>query len=145
MKKLILLIIPILINCCTYHNIDINQETDNNEGKAFLNKFYHKISDRDFEGVDAMVADTLKHLAGSHGISKMVKFINTKAGAYKHYEIVNNYIRSITGSTSETSYDYKLKVTYEKGSIDETIGLKKENGSVIKLNSYYANSDLLVQ
>jgi hypothetical protein len=144
MKKLILLIIPILIYSCTSNNIYINRESDNKEGKIFLNEFYKKIADTNFEAVDSMVGDSLKQLAGTNGISKMVKFINNKVGNYKSYTIDDHYIRCVTGDNNQISYNYKLKVTYDKGIIDEIIGFKKENGSEIKINSYHANSDLLI-
>jgi hypothetical protein len=91
-----------------------------------------------------MVGDSLKQLAGTNGISKMVKFINNKVGNYKSYSIDDHYIRCVTGDDNQISYNYKLKVTYDKGLIDEIIGFKKQNGSKIKINSYHANSDLLI-
>jgi len=144
MKKLILLIIPILIYSCTSNNVYINRESDNKEGKIFLNKFYKKIADKNFEAVDSMVGDSLKQLAGNNGISKMAQFINNKVGNYKSYTIDDHYIRCVTGDNNQIFYNYKLKVTYDKGIIDEIIGFRKLNGSEIKINSYHANSDLLI-
>jgi hypothetical protein len=144
MKKLVFLIIPVLMYSCTFNNVYINRETDNNDGKAFLNQFYKKIANGNFQDVDSMVGDSLKQLAGTNGISKMVKFINNKVGNYKSYSIDDYYIRCVTGDNNQTSYNYKLKVAYDKGIIDEIIGFKKQNGSEIKINSYHANSDLLI-
>jgi len=144
MKKLILLIIPFLIYSCTSNNVYINRESDNNEGKIFLNKFYNKIADKNFEAVDSMVGDSLKQLAGTNGISEMAKFISNKVGYYKSYTIDDHYIRCVTGDNNQISYNYKLKITYDKGIIDEIIGFRKQNGSEIKINSYHANSDLLI-
>ena len=144
MKKLPLLIIATLIYSCTSNNVYINQEPDNDEAKIFLNKFYKKIVDKNFEAVDSMVGDSLKQLAGTNGISKMVKFINNKVGNYKSYTIDDYYIRCIIGDNNQISYNYKLKVIYDKGIIDEIIGFRKQNGLEIKINSYHANSDLLI-
>ncbi|MBB6129402.1 hypothetical protein [Mucilaginibacter lappiensis] len=144
MKNLILLIILVSVTSCTFNNVAINQEADNKDGKAFLNEFYGKINTRDFEGAEVMIGDSLKKMAGDHGISKMLQFINTKVGNYKSYKIADLYIRSITGNVNETSYNYKLKVKYQKGTIDEIIGFKRQNGKSIKINSYHAYSDLLI-
>ena len=146
MKKvmLILMFLILLTYACTNNNVYINREQDNNEGKAFLNKFYSNVLNKNYEGVDGMVGDSLRQLAGNNGISKMVKFIDSKVGNYKSYIIDDRYIRCVTGSDNQTSYNYKLEVTYDKGTIDEIIGFKKQNGSGIKINSYHANSDLLI-
>lgn len=130
---------------CTFNNVYINRAEDNKDGKAFLSKFYANIANKNFGGVDAMVGDSLKKLAGVNGISKMVKFINKKVGNYKSYSIDDYYIRCIRGSDNQISYNYKLKVIYDKGTVEEIVGFKKENGSTPKLNSYHANSDLLMQ
>ena len=148
MKKALLYSVLItsmfLTGACTFNNVYLNREDDNSEGKVFLNKLYSNITNKNYEGVDEMVGDSLKQLAGSNGISKMMKFINSKVGNYKSYIIDDYYIRCVTGSNNETSYNYKLKVIYDKGTIDEIIGMRKQNGTGIKINSYHANSDLLV-
>ncbi len=133
-----------LTGACTFNNVAINQEADNQDGKVFLNEVYKKISTKDFDEVDTLVGDSLKQLAGSHGISKLLKFINTKVGSCKNYKISDLYIRNIAGNTNEISYNYKLKVTYQKGTIDEIIGFRRQNGGSIKINSYHAYSDLLI-
>ena len=69
MKILILFTITFLIYSCTYHSVSMNGETDNKDGKACLNKFYAAIGDEKFDSVDSTVGDSLKQLAGSHGIS----------------------------------------------------------------------------
>jgi hypothetical protein len=140
----LLIIVIFLIGACTFNNVYINREEDNKEGKVFLNKFYSNVINENYKSVDGMVGDSLKQLAGANGISKLVKFINMKVGKCKSYTIDDHYIRCQTGSNNETSYNYKLKVTYDKGIIDEIIGFKKQNGSDIKINSYHANSDLLM-
>ena len=142
---IILMASAVFMYSCTYSNIYINRETDNNDGKVFLNNIYQEIANKNFDGIDAVVSDSLKNLAGANGISKLAAFINRKVGNYKSYEIADYYIRCVTGSTNQISYNYKLKVTYEKGIVDEIVGLRKENGSSIKLNSYHANSDLLIK
>jgi hypothetical protein len=145
MKNFVLLVMLILINSCTFNNVTINHEADNKDGKVFLNEFYKKIGVKNFEAVDVMVGDSLKQLAGNNGVSKILQFINTKVGNYKSYKIADLYIRSITGNVNETSYNYKLKVTYQKGTIDEIIGFKRQNRGIIKINSYHAYSDLLIK
>ena len=146
MKKVMLILMSLILltYACTNSNVYINRQQDNDEGKAFLNKFYSNVINKNYESVDGMVGDSLKQLAGTNGISKMVKFINSKVGNYKNYIIDDHYIRCVTGSDNQTSYNYKLKVTYDKGTIDEIIGFKKQNDSDIKINSYHANSDLLI-
>ncbi len=134
----------LLIYSCTYNNIYINRKVDNNEGKLFLKNFYSNIANKQFDSIDNMISDSLKKLAGVNGISHMVKYIYSKAGNYKSYVIDDYYVKCITGDVNETSYNYKLKVVYDRGVIDEIIGLGKHNGSKIKVNSYHANSDLLI-
>ncbi|HWZ02889.1 MAG TPA: hypothetical protein VNX40_04710 [Mucilaginibacter sp.] len=149
MKKsavyLLFTIIFLAIFSCTYHNVYINGEEDNKDGITLLNKFYNHIANKNLDSVDAIVSDSLKLMAGSNGISKMVVFINKKVGDYKSYKIEDHYIRRTTGSTNETSYNYKLKVTYDKGDVDEIVGFIRKDKSTIKLNSYHANSDLLMK
>jgi hypothetical protein len=140
----ILITLIFLLGSCTHNNVYINRLQDNVEGKVFLKKFYSNIENKNYEDVDQMVGDSLKQLAGTYGISNMVKYINSKVGNYKGYIIEDYYVRCITGSVNETSYNYKLKVMYDKGTIDEIIGFKKRNGSAITINSYHANSDLLI-
>ncbi len=140
-----MLLITFLGSSCTYNNVYVNREEDNNNGKIFLNKFYANIADKNYEAVDGLVGDSLKQLAGANGVSKMLKLINNKVGNYKSYTIDDHYTQCITGSKNEISYNYKLKVTYDKGIVDEIIGFKKPNGGEVKLNSYHANSDLLIQ
>lgn len=148
MKKILFFAILVasifLTGGCTFNNVYLNKEEDNSEGKVFLNKFYSNVTNKKYEKIDEMVNDSLSQLTGINGISKMVKFMHTKLGNYKSYVINDYYIRRITGSNNETSYNYKLKVTYDNGTIDEIIGLKKQNESEIKINSYHANSDLLI-
>jgi uncharacterized protein (UPF0297 family) len=133
-----------LIQSCTSNNIYINREQDKREGKIFLDKLYANINNKNYNAIDGMVGDSLKHLAGPSAISDMVKFINKKVGNYKSYKIDDSYFRCVTGDNSEISFNYKLKVVYEKGIIDEIVGFKKNDGSAIKINSYHANSDLLI-
>ena len=147
MKKLIptLLLFVFFSTECTYNNVYINREDDNIEGKTYLKKIYQDIEAKNFDHLDAMVSDSLKQLAGPNGVSKLVVYINRKVGNYKSYIVVDRYIRAVTGSNNEISYNYKLKVTYDKGIIDEVIGFKKQNGSAIKIYTYHANSDLLMR
>jgi len=148
MKRTVLCLLTIWVICltisCTSNNIYINREQDKREGKILLDKFYANINSKNYDAVDGMVGDSLKHLAGPSGISGMTKFINGKVGNYKDYKIVDMYIRCVIGDNNEKSYNYKLKVTYDKGVIDEIIGFKQQDGSDIKINSYHANSDLLI-
>jgi len=133
-----------LVSSCTFTSSYLNRDDDNNDGKAFLHDFYNKIDSNNYAGIDAIVSDSLKQMAGVNGITKMVKFIALKAGKYKSYNIDDKYIKAVTGSINKTSYNYKLSVTYDKGVITEIIGMEKQNGSKIKLHSYHANSDLLI-
>ena len=98
-----------------------------------------------YKSIDNAVDDSLKKIAGVNGISKMVKFINIKIGRYKSYEIDDQYIVFPDGENGEISYNYKLRVVYDKGIIDEIIGFRKKNGSKMRINSYHANSDLLIR
>ncbi len=141
----ILLVTILGVSACTFNSTYINREADNNEGKVFLKRFYANVAHNNYQGLDDMVGDSLRQLAGPHGLGELVKRINSKVGSYKGYTIDDQYIRCTTGGNNETSYNYKLKVTYEKGTVDEIIGFKKQNGSEIKLNSYHANSDLLMK
>jgi len=147
MKKLalIFMVLTLLTYACTYSNIYLNRENDDTEGRAVVKKFYENVAQKNYQAIDYMVSDSLKQLAGAEVVSKLIKFINSKVGNYKSYTIVDRYIRRVTGSNNETSYNYKLKVTYDKGVVDEIVGFRKQNGPEIKMNSYHANSDLLMK
>ncbi|MBB6499357.1 hypothetical protein [Pedobacter cryoconitis] len=139
------LILIVSLTCaCTYNNVYLNREEDNNEGKVLLKKFYSNVINENYRGVDEMVGSSIKILGGPHVVRKLVKFINSKVGKCKGYTIEDRYIRRTTGSINETSYNYKLKVTYDKGTINEVIGFIKRDGSESKINAYQANSDLLM-
>lgn len=147
MKKLVLISTIgalFIITACTHNNVYINRKVDNDEGKMFLDKFYSRVADKDYSTISAMVSDSLKHLVGTDGLDKLLKFIYKKVGSYKSYNIDDFYIRTTIGSNNETTYHYKLKVAYEGGIVEEIIGFKKQAGSKIKINSYHANSDLLI-
>ncbi|XHR97247.1 hypothetical protein ACFJIV_11685 [Mucilaginibacter sp. UC70_90] len=141
---LVLTLLSVTLVWCTFNNVRINMAEDNNDGKAFLNVYYSKIKAKDYKGVDNMLSDSLKRLAGNNGFSKLLKFINSKVSTYNSYKIEDYYVKRITGSMNEISYNYKLKVTYQKGTTEEIIGFKRLNGGVIKVNSYHAYSDLLI-
>lgn len=87
----------------------------------------------------------MKKNVGPHAISGIARLIVKKVGKYKNYKIVDHYNQYITGSTNITSYNYRLKVTYDKGVIDEILGFKKDKGPEAGLYLYRANSDLLMQ
>ena len=59
MKKivfyLVLAITSILAIECTFNNVYINRETDNNDGKVMLNKFYNQIANKNFDATDPML------------------------------------------------------------------------------------------
>ena len=148
MKKrftLTLMSLMLFMYACTYSGVYINRDNDDAEGRSVVRRFYADVAQKNYRGIDSLVSDSLKQLAGADGVNKIVKFINNKVGNYKSYEIVDRYIRRVTGSNNETSYNYKLKVTYDKGVIDEILGFRKQNGPEIKMNSYHANSDLLMK
>lgn len=140
----VLTFISIAFTQCTFNNVSINAAEDNVDGKAFLNIYYSKIKAKDYSSVENMLSDSLKRLARNNGFSKMLKYINSKVSTYDNYKVEDYYVRRITGSVNEISYNYKLKVTYQKGTTEEIIGFKKLNGGVIKVNSYHAYSDLLI-
>ena len=149
MKKLMIafLLSPVIYFTvsCTFNAVYVNRPEDNSEGKVFLKRFYSNVKNEDYKQIDGMINDSLFQLYGRQGISTMIKFMHTKVGNYKSYVIDDYYIRRITGSSNMTYYNYKLKVKYDKGTIDEIIGFRKYNLSEIKINSYHANSDLLIK
>lgn len=140
-----LMFIVVILCSCTYNNIYINRAADNNDGQKVVKKIYDEIAAKSFEHLDTMMSDSLKKLAGPNAISKLAGYINKKVGNYKSYVLDDSYIRSIVGSDNNISYNYKLRVTYDKGVIQEIIGLSKINGSAIKITAYRANSDLLMK
>jgi len=149
MKKISLLFVfatsILLMSNCTFNSTYINREEDNREGEEFVNKFYKNVASKNLTALDTMVSDTLKKIAGPDGISKLITLINTKVGDYKTDSIADHYVTRTTGSNNFTSYNYKVKVTYSKGVVDEIIGLRKMDNGQVKLTSYHANSDLLIK
>lgn len=140
----LLIIVSFAFTRCTFNNVRINAAEDNKDGKAFLNIYYSKIKAKDYNSVENMLSDSLKRLEINNEFSKMLKFINSKVSTYNSYKIEDYYVRRITGSVNEISYNYKLKVLYNKGATEEIIGFKKINNEPIKINSYHAYSDLLI-
>ena len=130
---------------CTFNNVNLNKKEDDIEGQKFLVHFYSKVAGRNYSDIDSLVSDSLKSLADTNGISKMVKFINNKVGNYKGYAIDDCYIIHVAGTEDEVSYNYKLKVRYDKGVIEEIIGFRSKDGLKLLINSYHANSDLLIR
>jgi hypothetical protein len=148
MKKLLLFVflnISFAFISCTYHNIYINREQDNLEGKEFLKKFYSNIHDKNYMALDSMASDSLKHLSGPDALSKLVRLINKKVGEYKSYSIIDVYNRAIIGSNSVISFNYKLSVKYDSGTVEEIVGFGKHDDIEIKMNSYHANSNLFMK
>ena len=70
-------------------------------------------------------------------------------GKYKSYTIDDFYSRHVTDN-NHISYNYKLKVTYKRGIIEEIIGFTKLNVSEIKIHHimqiqiYYFNNHLFL-
>jgi len=147
MKKLIFigLLIAGLASGCRYNNVYINREEDNNDGKKIVKEIYDNVASGNFNELDVLTSDSLKRLVGQNGVSKLAHYINKKVGKFKSYDINDFYIRSVVGSNNIISYNYKLKVVYEKGVIDEVIGLVKIADSPIRISAYRANSDLLIK
>lgn len=139
-----LIIVVLFTVSCTFTSTRINNEADNDDGKDFLGVFYYSIGNKNFNAVDTLVSDSLKKIAGADGVSKIVKFINKKAGAYKGYDIVDHYITHISGSINETGYNYKLIVSYEKGIVNELVTLRKEGYKPIRMIGYHAYSNLFI-
>ena len=144
-KRISYILIILLTAACKFNNEYINREKDNNDGKAFLKQLYFDIKSKRYLSVDSLISDSLRIIANGNGVSQLLKTINSKAGNYKSFVIQDYHIRSVSGSINETSYIYKLKVFYDKGQIDEIVGLKRQNDSPIKINSYHAYSNLLIQ
>lgn len=143
--NLLLMGLTVLLCSCNFNKVYINREEDRKEGQAFLDRFYDDIRTKNYARMDEIPTDSLKQLAGPNGISKLAKFINQKVGDYRGHSVDDAYIRRISGSRDETSYNFKLSVAYDRGTAQEIVGFKKENGSAIGLNSYRANSDLLMR
>jgi hypothetical protein len=114
------------------------------DGKAFLEAFYLEIDNQNFSKIDDMITDSLRQLAGKNGLSKLVKTINEKVGNYKGHSVDGYFFNGKIDDIGQLTYHYKLDVMYDKGDVVETFGLKKTK-SGIKLNSYHANSDLLIK
>jgi hypothetical protein len=140
-----LLVSYFFLSSCTFHSQYINRKDDNLKGQSFLNRFYAAIAKNDYASLDAMTSDTLKKMSSPNAISKIVRFVHSKVGGFKKFEISDFYNKSLTGSSEETEFNYKLKVFYDNGMVDEIIAFKQSNGSPIKIYAYHANSDLLIK
>lgn len=81
---IILVLLNVLTSACTFNNVTINKEEDKRDGKLFSNKSYSNVNQKNYNNLDGMVGDSLKLLAGSDGVSKLTKFINSKVGNYKN-------------------------------------------------------------
>ena len=130
---------------CTYHNVAIDDEKDKFKGVTFTKSFYKKLNNKDFNSINKLVSDTLLNMIGDTGIQKLTSYINFKLGKL----IEQNEIKVTTKRIEDTNitifYLVKVKVKYEKGIIDEVLGLKQLNNDEIKIISYNAYSDLLVK
>jgi len=149
MKKAFLhlawIIVIVSISSCTFNRTYINSADDNREGEQFVNQFYSNVAGQKLMAIDSMVSDTLRKVAGPNGISKLVTLIHNKAGDYKTDSIADHYITRSSGSDNFTSYNYKIKVTYANGVVDEMIGMRKSDKGKVEMVAYHANSDILLK
>ena len=141
--KLYFLLIICFLSACTFNHVDINRHEDIQEGKQFLIGFYKNVKNERFDSLDLIASDTLKKVIGLNGISKIATTVNDKLGRFKEFTISDSYTQRLVGSSNETLYKYKLKIAYEKGIIDEVVGLKKDKKAVIQVISYNVYSNLL--
>jgi len=130
---------------CNFSNTYLNDPKDNEQGLNFLNQFYQKVKLKEKDQLDKLSSDTLKNLAGPNGLSKITTFIFEKLGNYRSYGIVDYKIARTTGTINRCIFNYKLKVVYENGTIDETISFKEEKDRSLKILSYNVYSDRLTE
>ncbi|TKC60135.1 hypothetical protein FBD94_14560 [Pedobacter hiemivivus] len=135
----------LIISACTFSRTYVDRADDIQEGKQCVNNFYNSVSNKNYAALDLMTSGALVNTAGKNAVSKIVKLINRKVGNYKSYLIVDSNTVRTSGSSNKIIYRFKIKVTYEDGVVDEQVGLEKLETSDIKVMSYYANSDLLIQ
>jgi len=141
---LFLLAMTTFITDCKSVKGNLDQQDDIAEGKVFVSRFYSAIKNKNFDGLDEMVSDTLKKIVGPKGISHIASTINSKVGDYRNYTITRSHTQQFKSSENEIVYNYMLQVTYEKGVIVEALNLKKTKQSAIKVIAYNVYSDLLV-
>ena len=144
-KFLFLVIIAFGSVSCSFKKVRLNDPKDNQDGLNFVSKFYKAVSDHSFSEINKFRTDSLKKFTGENGLTSLLKTINIKAGSFQKFEEVAHYNMAIDDGKPVVLYNYKIKVTYDKGVVLETIGLRKADGKPILLNSYHANSDLLVK
>jgi hypothetical protein len=63
------------------------------KGVKLLEAFYSNVSNKHYEKIDSMVADSLKKYVGKHGISKMIISLQNKVGVYKGYILISMTIK----------------------------------------------------
>jgi hypothetical protein len=126
----VLVVLTSLFASCLPEDIQVGREEDTKEGVKLLEAFYSNISNKHYEKIDAMVADSLKKYVGKHGISKMIIGIQNKVGVYKGYNIEEAYTGTFDGQSPETIYKYKLKVNFEKKAIGQYITFVRSGDKV---------------
>jgi hypothetical protein len=141
----IIITIFFLFQCCHFTPVYFNKEEDQIDGKVFLITFYNSIKTQNYNAIYKLTSDTLREVIGRDSLNKMYSRINFKIGAFRNYSITKFFIQRDEGRDTITTYSYKLKVTYEKGKVDEIIGLRKQNKDSIKIISYKVYSDLLIR
>lgn len=113
-------------SACTYNNLYINKEEDNVEGKVFFKKFYTEIANKKFDHLDFVVSDSLKNWQGP---SKLVKYINHKAGNYKSYIIVDRYIRAVIAMLNNLLLKTQVFYVNQDGNMNSFFFLRGKEAS----------------
>jgi hypothetical protein len=128
---------------CTFTYI--NHKKDIDDGKAVVNKFYNQIHSSNFSALDTFASDTLKQIMGANGVSHIAKTVNAKLGKLRRFKFIEASSEKVGIQKNKIYYKYRLNVTYTKGTIDEIIGLQRDNASKIEVISYNVYSDKLIE
>jgi len=137
MKTIILsaVFVSIFFTACTVNYTYTNRKEDVQDGQKILFKFYDDIYNKRFDELNTMASDTIKQTIGNTALADIAKKVNMNFGKYLDFLFTKSYTQKKEGAASETLYQFVLKVTYEKGVLNEVVNLKKfKNG--IKITNY---------
>jgi hypothetical protein len=127
---------------CTFHTIDDPQ--DIKEATVIVNDFYLCKKTRDINCIQQLMSDSLIKVIGVGNSKQLLDLIYNKFGEFQKIVIEEAHANKAVGKGSNIKYTFMIKAIYEKGKINETIGLEKFGEGKIKLASYMVDAPELL-
>jgi hypothetical protein len=146
MKKAILIFMT-LIGCvfvsgCNFRNEYVNEDSEKQKAEKIADKLYAYIAKQDYKNAEELFGKAFFKATTKEGLQEIFQQTHKQLGAYESGKIIEWKTRRVVG-TDLSSAEYLLvyEVKYKKFTAKETISLVKEEDDVIRILSYYVNSE----